>query len=239
MIGKLILTHGGLARELLAAANVISGSLYGFEALSLDWSDGFDEARGKVARGPGAAGPGGGGADPDRHVRRHALQHLDDLLPAGQVRGADRREPADGPPPGLPGGRRRAPSPSSPTGCRTRGSAASAWPGRWRRASPAGRAAAVPAGRRRTHDRARDGDRQPSGPPRAGRGEAGAHRRRLPDPGHRRKDGEEVDAKSILGVLLLAAGQGSLCHRPLRRQDEEEALRAVTTLIANRFDEES
>jgi|GraSoiStandDraft_8_1057269.scaffolds.fasta_scaffold143333_2 PTS system mannose-specific IIA component len=49
MIGKLILTHGGLARELLAAASVISGSLSGFEALSLDWSDGFDEARSKVA----------------------------------------------------------------------------------------------------------------------------------------------------------------------------------------------
>lgn len=49
MIGKLILTHGGLARELLSAANVISGRLNGFEALSLDWSEGFDEARGKVA----------------------------------------------------------------------------------------------------------------------------------------------------------------------------------------------
>ena len=49
MIGKLILTHGGLARELLAAANVISDRLDGFEALPLDWSDGFDEARAKVA----------------------------------------------------------------------------------------------------------------------------------------------------------------------------------------------
>jgi PTS system mannose-specific IIA component len=49
MIAKLILTHGGLARELLAAATVISGHLSGFEALSLDWSDGFDDARAKVA----------------------------------------------------------------------------------------------------------------------------------------------------------------------------------------------
>lgn len=49
MIGKLILTHGGLARELLSAANVISGRLDGFEALSLDWTEGFDEARGKVS----------------------------------------------------------------------------------------------------------------------------------------------------------------------------------------------
>jgi phosphocarrier protein HPr len=53
------------------------------------------------------------------------------------------------------------------------------------------------------------------------------------------KDGEEVDAKSILGVLLLAAGQGSQVTVRCDGQDEEEALRAVTTLIANRFDEES
>jgi len=49
MIGRLILTHGGLARELLGAANVISGHLSSFEALSLDWSDVFEEARAKVA----------------------------------------------------------------------------------------------------------------------------------------------------------------------------------------------
>jgi len=52
------------------------------------------------------------------------------------------------------------------------------------------------------------------------------------------RDGEEVDGKSILGILLMAAGQGS--HITLRCEggDEEEALRAVTSLIANRFDEE-
>ena len=53
------------------------------------------------------------------------------------------------------------------------------------------------------------------------------------------KDGEEVDAKSILGILLLAAGQGSQVTIRCDGQDEEEALRAVTALFANRFDEES
>ncbi|HEY0553708.1 MAG TPA: PTS sugar transporter subunit IIA [Thermoanaerobaculia bacterium] len=48
MIGKLLLTHGGLARELLAAADKISGRLSGFEALSLDWGEGFDQARIRV-----------------------------------------------------------------------------------------------------------------------------------------------------------------------------------------------
>ena len=53
------------------------------------------------------------------------------------------------------------------------------------------------------------------------------------------KDGEEVDAKSILGVLLLAAAQGSRLTIRCEGQDEEQALSAVKTLIANRFDEES
>ena len=52
------------------------------------------------------------------------------------------------------------------------------------------------------------------------------------------KDGEEVDAKSILGILLLAAAQGSQVIIRCEGQDEEDALRAVTRLIANRFDEE-
>ena len=53
------------------------------------------------------------------------------------------------------------------------------------------------------------------------------------------KDGEEVDAKSILGVLLLAAGQGSQVTIRCDGADEADALRAVTSLISNRFDEES
>jgi phosphocarrier protein HPr len=53
------------------------------------------------------------------------------------------------------------------------------------------------------------------------------------------KDGEEVDAKSILGILLLAAGQGSQITLRCQGPDEEEALRAVAALIADRFEEES
>ncbi|HVT57392.1 MAG TPA: hypothetical protein VHR45_03245 [Thermoanaerobaculia bacterium] len=48
MIGTLILTHGGLARELLAAAQVIAGPLTGFEALALDWNERFEDARERV-----------------------------------------------------------------------------------------------------------------------------------------------------------------------------------------------
>jgi phosphocarrier protein len=53
------------------------------------------------------------------------------------------------------------------------------------------------------------------------------------------KDGEEVDAKSILGILLMAAAQGSQLTVRCEGQDEEDAMRAVTGLIGNRFDEES
>ena len=53
------------------------------------------------------------------------------------------------------------------------------------------------------------------------------------------KGGEEVDAKSILGILLLAAGQGSYVTIRCDGADEEAAMQAVTGLIANRFDEES
>jgi PTS system mannose-specific IIA component len=48
MIGTLILSHGSLADELLAAARTISGDLEGFGSLSLDWSDGFDEAKSRI-----------------------------------------------------------------------------------------------------------------------------------------------------------------------------------------------
>ena len=53
------------------------------------------------------------------------------------------------------------------------------------------------------------------------------------------KDGEEVDAKSILGLLLLAAGQGSRVTVRCDGEDEDTALAAITRLIANRFEEES
>lgn len=52
------------------------------------------------------------------------------------------------------------------------------------------------------------------------------------------KDGEEVDAKSILGLLLLAAAQGSTVTVRTEGEDEDEALEAVRELIADGFYEE-
>lgn len=53
------------------------------------------------------------------------------------------------------------------------------------------------------------------------------------------KEGEEVDAKSILGILLLAAAQGSQLTVRCEGPDEEEALSAICHLIVDRFQEES
>jgi phosphocarrier protein HPr len=64
---------------------------------------------------------------------------------------------------------------------------------------------------------------------------AGAYRSRI----SLLKDGEEVDAKSILGVLLLAASQGTRVRIRAEGEDEAAAMQAVKALIANRFDEES
>jgi len=52
------------------------------------------------------------------------------------------------------------------------------------------------------------------------------------------KDGEEVDAKSILGILLMAAAQGTKLVVRVDGVDEAAALAAVTALIADRFGED-
>jgi phosphocarrier protein HPr len=53
------------------------------------------------------------------------------------------------------------------------------------------------------------------------------------------RDGEEVDAKSILGIMMMAAAHGSKITVRCQGNDEEAAMKAVTDLIANRFGEES
>jgi phosphocarrier protein HPr len=52
-----------------------------------------------------------------------------------------------------------------------------------------------------------------------------------------RKGDEEVDAKSILGILLLAAGRGSVLTVKADGEDEREALDAIEALIEAKFDE--
>jgi phosphocarrier protein HPr len=53
-----------------------------------------------------------------------------------------------------------------------------------------------------------------------------------------RTNGEEVDGKSILGLLLLAASQGTAITIAVSGDDEVLAFAAVEDLIARSFDEE-
>jgi phosphocarrier protein HPr len=53
-----------------------------------------------------------------------------------------------------------------------------------------------------------------------------------------RKNGEEVDGKSILGLLLLAASQGTQITIAVSGEDEAAAFAAVEDLIARSFDED-
>ena len=49
--------------------------------------------------------------------------------------------------------------------------------------------------------------------------------------------GNMVDAKSIMSVMMLAAGKGTVLDVEIDGSDEEAALEALKTLIDNRFDE--
>lgn len=51
--------------------------------------------------------------------------------------------------------------------------------------------------------------------------------------------GREINAKSIMGVMLLAAGQGTPVKLRVEGEDEAEAADAVTALFERRFDEDS
>ena len=51
------------------------------------------------------------------------------------------------------------------------------------------------------------------------------------------RNGRRVNAKSIMGVMMLAAAKGSTLLVETEGPDEQEALAAVTRLIANRFEE--
>lgn len=52
-----------------------------------------------------------------------------------------------------------------------------------------------------------------------------------------RKGDEEVDGKSILGILLLAAGRGTIITIKANGEDEAEAVKAIEALIDAKFDE--
>ncbi len=52
------------------------------------------------------------------------------------------------------------------------------------------------------------------------------------------RDGMRVNAKSIMGVMMLAAGQGSKLMLECMGEDEQEVCNELVSLIENKFGEE-
>jgi phosphotransferase system HPr (HPr) family protein len=52
------------------------------------------------------------------------------------------------------------------------------------------------------------------------------------------KDGQEVNGKSILNVMMLAAAKGTQLILRIEGEDEEKALLELKKLVDNRFGEE-
>ena len=55
---------------------------------------------------------------------------------------------------------------------------------------------------------------------------------------HLAKDEVSVDAKSIMGVMMLAAEHGSTLQLSVEGPDEQEAAAAIKQLFDNKFNEE-
>jgi len=51
------------------------------------------------------------------------------------------------------------------------------------------------------------------------------------------RDDRRINAKSIMGVMMLAANKGSTIHLEIDGADESEAMQALVALIADRFGE--
>ncbi len=47
-----------------------------------------------------------------------------------------------------------------------------------------------------------------------------------------------VDGKSIMAIMMLAAGQGTVLNLHVEGADEQQAFEALESLINNRFDED-
>jgi phosphocarrier protein len=52
------------------------------------------------------------------------------------------------------------------------------------------------------------------------------------------KDGEQINGKSIMGLMMLAAGQGARLTITVEGPDAEAALRELEELFKNKFNED-
>jgi phosphocarrier protein len=52
------------------------------------------------------------------------------------------------------------------------------------------------------------------------------------------KDGEKINGKSIMGLMMLAAGPGSKLILYVRGDDAQQAIAEIEALVQRKFDEE-
>jgi phosphocarrier protein len=52
------------------------------------------------------------------------------------------------------------------------------------------------------------------------------------------RNGQQANGKSIMGIMMLAAGKGTQVELVVDGEDEDAALTALTELIASRFGED-
>ncbi|WP_424245108.1 phosphocarrier protein [Elusimicrobium posterum] len=52
------------------------------------------------------------------------------------------------------------------------------------------------------------------------------------------KRGIEINVKSIMGIMMLAAEHGTVLHFTFEGEDEQEAAKAIEEIFTNRFGEE-
>lgn len=52
------------------------------------------------------------------------------------------------------------------------------------------------------------------------------------------KDGQEIDGKSIMGLLMLAAGPGTILKITAEGPDEQQVLQSLDDLFNRRFDDD-
>ena len=51
------------------------------------------------------------------------------------------------------------------------------------------------------------------------------------------RNGQQANGKSIMGIMMLAAGKGTSVELVVDGEDEDTALHALTELVASRFGE--
>jgi phosphotransferase system HPr (HPr) family protein len=52
------------------------------------------------------------------------------------------------------------------------------------------------------------------------------------------RDGQRINGKSIMGVMMLAAAKGSEIILHISGEDADDCMQSLTALINNRFDED-